>query len=89
MLNFIDKCAAKTQIRVLDFTSRKCEEQISQFLLMDREFIGRLLGKVSEEKFLKKNFLDNFSKFSAKGIFDLLSKDNGMVKDIVRVMFIF
>uniref|UniRef100_A0A915LMB7 Uncharacterized protein n=1 Tax=Meloidogyne javanica TaxID=6303 RepID=A0A915LMB7_MELJA len=68
LLNFIDKCAERSQTRVLDFTSRKCEEQISQFLLMDREFVGRMI--------------DNFSKFSAKGIFDLLSKDNGMVKDV-------
>ncbi|CAK5073025.1 unnamed protein product [Meloidogyne enterolobii] len=68
LLNFIDKCAEKSQTRVLDFTSRKCEENISQFLLMDREFVGRMI--------------DNFSKFSAKGIFDLLSKDNGMVKDV-------
>ncbi|CAK5023114.1 unnamed protein product [Meloidogyne enterolobii] len=68
LLNFIDKCAEKSQTRVLDFTSKKCEEQIGQFLLMDREFVGRMI--------------DNFSKFSAKGIFDLLSKDNGMVKDV-------
>uniref|UniRef100_A0A1I8B7V6 Uncharacterized protein n=1 Tax=Meloidogyne hapla TaxID=6305 RepID=A0A1I8B7V6_MELHA len=59
LLNFIDKCAAKSQTRVLDFTSKKCEEQISQFLLADREFNGRMIG-----------------------IFDLLTKDNGMVKDV-------